>query len=173
MAKGRANNLAPETWRKAMGDDWLTPLDIIASEDPKANAQALLEYMVRYELMRGARGGREASPARSDPDAQDAWEGTPAPGDVVYVQHGRPSKERRCKVLQLELKPQGRMARLLTLVSGSKHFFWAPMDQLSWTARDYKTAMVWGARRTTRFAERGRSTPRGSRTPEWRRTTNT
>ena len=51
MAKGRANNLAPETWKKAMGDERLPPLDIVASDDPKANAQALLEYMVRHELI--------------------------------------------------------------------------------------------------------------------------
>ena len=127
-----------------MGDERLPPLDIVASDDPKANAQALLEYMVRHELIQGGGREREVSLARSDPEAQDAWEGTPAPGDVVYMLHGRPSKERRCKVLQLELKPQGRMARLLTLVSGGKHFFWAPVDQLSWTAREYKIAMVWG-----------------------------
>ena len=59
MAKGRANSLAPETWRKAMGDDQLPPLDIIASEDPKANAQALLEYMVRHELIQGVREGEK------------------------------------------------------------------------------------------------------------------
>ena len=144
MAKGRANNLAPETWRKAMGDERLPPLDIIASDDPKANAQALLEYMVRHELIQGVGREREASPARSDPDAQDAWEGAPAQGDVVYALQGRFNKERRCKVLDLELKPQGPMARLQTLVSGGKQVFWAPVEQLRWTAREYKIAMVWG-----------------------------